>query len=89
MLFRNSNGCVIDIKKCDYKNDFIYYSTLMKIKTQTMHQLQSIKSNNTAKPKSKVEAFFDKNCNPELNLKQEPKCNFYSKQAINKLLDVF
>ena len=90
MLFRNSDGFIIDIKKSDFKNDYIYYSTLMKIKTQTMHQPQSIKSTTKAKPRSKVDVFFDKNFDDsELNLKQEPKYNFYSKQAINKLLEEF
>lgn len=89
MLFRNSDGFIIDIKKSDFKNDYIYYSTIMKIKTQTMPQPQSIKSNTKAKPRSKVDIFFDKNCDLELNLNQEPKCNFYSNQAINKLLDEF
>lgn len=61
----------------------------MKIKTQTMHQPPSIKSNTNTKPRSKVDVFFEKNCDSELNLNQEPKCNFYSKQAINKLLNEF
>jgi hypothetical protein len=88
MLFRDSDGFIIEIKKSHFKNDYIYYSTLMKIKTRTMRQTA-----NKLKPKinsrTKVETFFDKNCNSELNLKQEPKFNFYSKQAINKLLDEF
>lgn len=86
MLFRDSDGCIIEIKKSDFKNDYIYYSTLMKIKFQTIHQ--PINQNKT-KPKNKIDIFFNKNCESELNLKQEPKCNFYSKQAINKLLDEF
>uniref|UniRef100_A0A6C0JZL6 Uncharacterized protein n=1 Tax=viral metagenome TaxID=1070528 RepID=A0A6C0JZL6_9ZZZZ len=89
MLFRNSDGFIIEIKKSDFKNDYNYYSTLMRIKMQTMHQSSvQIKT----KPRTKVEAFFDNCkesiCDSELNLKQ-PKCNFYSNQAINKLLDEF
>jgi len=38
MLFRNSDGFIIEIKKSDFKNDYNYYSTLMKIKMQTTHK---------------------------------------------------
>ena len=38
MLFRNSDGFIIEIKKSDFKNDYVYYSTLMKIKTQSIQQ---------------------------------------------------
>ena len=90
MLFRNSDGFIIEIKKSDFKNDYSYYSTIMKIKTQTIQQPSvQIKT----KPRTKVEAFFDNCkesiCDSELNLKQESKCIFYSKQAINKLLSEF
>jgi len=92
MLFRNSDGFIIEIKKSDFKNDYVYYSTLMKIKTQSIQQLVSknkIKTNIKINANTKVEAFFNKTCESELNLKQESKCNFYSKQAINKLLNDF
>ena len=88
MLFRNSDGFIIEIKKSDFKNDHVYYSTLMKIKTQTLQQ-PVIKSKTNIKSNTKVEAFFNKTCESELNLKQESKCNFYSKQAISKLLSEF
>ena len=86
MLFRNYDGFIIEIKKSDFKNDYNYYSTLMKLKMQTMqhHPIQIASKN-----KTKVETFFDKKCDSELSLKQQPKCNFYSNQAINKLLDEF
>ena len=32
MLFRNSVGFLVEINKGDYKNDYIYYNKLMKIK---------------------------------------------------------
>ena len=32
MLFRNSDGFLVEINKCDYKNDHIYYNKIMKIK---------------------------------------------------------
>jgi len=83
MLFRNSDGFIIEIKKSDFKNDYTYYSTLMKIKTQIIE-----KPVNQIKNKTKMEAFFAI-CDSELNLTQQPKCNFYSKQAINKLMDEF
>jgi hypothetical protein len=86
MLFRNSDGIIIEIKKSDFKNDCIYYSTLMKIKTQQPSNQN--KSNIKSKSKTKIETFFAID-NSESILKQESKCNFYSKQAINKLLDEF
>lgn len=92
MLFRNSDGFIIEIKKSDFKNDHVYYSNLMKIKTQLIQQPASQNKTKTSisiKSNSKVDVFFNKNCEPELTLKQQPKCNFYSKQAINKLLDEF
>jgi len=85
MLFRNSDGFIIEIKKSDFKNDCIYYSTLMKIKTQI---IEKPVNQTKIKNKTKVEAFFSI-CDSELNLTQQPKCNFYSKQAINKLLGEF
>jgi hypothetical protein len=88
MLFRNSDGFIIEIKKSDFKNDHVYYSTLMKIKTQTLQQ-PVIKSKTNIKSNAKVEAFFNKTYESDLNLKQESKCNFYSKQAISKLLSEF
>lgn len=90
MLFRNSDGFIIEIKKSDFKNDHVYYSTLMKIKTQSIQQpLSKNKTKTNIKSNTKVEAFFNKTCESDLNLKQESKCNFYSKQAINKLLSEF
>ena len=84
MLFRNSDGIIIEIKKSDFKNDCIYYSTLMKIKTQQ----PSNQNKSNIKSKTKIETFFAMD-NSESILKQESKCNFYSKQAINKLLEEF
>jgi len=94
MLFRNSDGFIVEIKKSDFKNDHVYYSALMKIKTKLIQQSESQNKNKnktktTIKSNSKIDAFFNKNCEPELTLKQQSKCIFYSKQAINKLLDEF
>jgi hypothetical protein len=90
MLFRNSDGFIVEIKKSDFKNDHVYYSTLMKIKTQLIQQpVNKTKTNIKINANTKVEAFFNKTCESDLNLKQESKCNFYSKQAINKLLNDF
>jgi hypothetical protein len=35
MLFRTSEGKLIEIKKYDYKNDSLYYETILKIKSST------------------------------------------------------
>ena len=35
MLFRKSDGSIIEVKKTEYKNDISYYTNLMKIKTET------------------------------------------------------
>jgi hypothetical protein len=32
MLFRTSEGKLIEIKKCDFKNDTLYYQKLLDIK---------------------------------------------------------
>ena len=89
MLFRNSDGSIIEINKSDFKNDYIYYTTLMKMKTKnkTEENTQKMKT----KTKTKVEVFFDIDIYKESNsdFTQEAKPNLYSKQAIDKLMNEF
>ena len=46
MLFRTSEGKLIEIKKCDFKNDTLYYQKLLDIKKRVRlleyFQLQSL-----------------------------------------------
>ena len=69
MLFRKSDGSIIEIKRTDYKNDHIYYTNLMKTRTETI------------KPQTKL--LISK---PVLNVAKD---DFYSKQAIHKLMKEF
>jgi hypothetical protein len=32
MLFRNAEGKLVEINRCDYKNDHIYYKNILKLK---------------------------------------------------------
>jgi hypothetical protein len=87
MLFRNSDGSIIEINKSDFKNDYIYYTTLMKIKTNNKTE----KTSQKIKTKTKVEVFFDIDIYKESNsdFTQEAKPNLYSKQSIDKLMNEF
>ena len=69
MLFRKSDGSIVEVKKTDYKNDCVYYTNLMKIRTETR------------KIPSKILL-----SNPGLNVAKD---DFYSKQAIHKLMKEF
>ena len=71
MLFRKSDGSIIEVKKTEYKNDISYYTNLMKIKTET-------------RTKTTTTTTLD----PQPFLKVA-KDDFYSKQAINKLMKEF
>lgn len=90
MLFRNCDGSIIEIKKSNYKNDFIYYTNLLKLKTTTLKSTSLI-----SKPiiQSKTTAtFFESHQKNESEnnciLLKQSKCN-YSKQAITNLLNKF
>lgn len=41
MLFRKSNGELVEINRYDYKNDKIYYQTIMEIKKLFLQQKQN------------------------------------------------
>ena len=90
MLFRNSDGDIIDIKRTDFKNDQTYYAMLMKIKINTNKTEINTTSTQNNK-KTKMEAFFDKckEANTEFNVVNQAKPNVYSKQAIDKLMNEF
>jgi len=75
MLFRKSDGSIIEVKKSEWKNDSIYYTNLMKIKTETITTTKTTKTKTTT-------------LDPPPFLKVA-KDDFYSKQAINKLMKEF
>jgi len=87
MLFRDSDGSIIEINKSDFKNDYIYYTALIKIKTNNKTEITSQKINT----KTKVEIFFDIDIykEPKSDFIQQAKPNLYSKQAIDKLMNEF
>lgn len=33
MLFRNAEGKLVEINRCDYKSDHIYYKNILKLKS--------------------------------------------------------
>jgi hypothetical protein len=79
MLFRKSDGSIIEVKKTEYKNDISYYTNLMKIKTETR-----TKPTKTTTTTTTTTTTLD----PQPFLKVA-KDDFYSKQAINKLMKEF
>jgi hypothetical protein len=44
MLFRKTDGTLIDIKKNNFKNDFLYYSNVMNIKAQKETKQKNIQT---------------------------------------------
>jgi hypothetical protein len=34
MIFRNNNGALVDIKRCDFKNDQLFYTKIMIVKVK-------------------------------------------------------
>ena len=40
MLFRKYDGTMIEINKCDYKNDHIYYNKIMSIKSLNIEKIK-------------------------------------------------
>ena len=78
MLFRKSDGSIIEVKKTEYKNDISYYTNLMKIKTETR----------TKPTKTTTTTTTTTTLDPQPFLKVA-KDDFYSKQAINKLMKEF
>ena len=74
MLFRKSDGSIIEVKKTEYKNDISYYTNLMKIKTETRTKPRTKTTTTTLDPQ------------PFLKVAKD---DFYSKQAINKLMKEF
>ena len=48
MLFRNSDGYLVEINRHDYKNDYIYYNKIMKIK-HVLNTNTNINDTNIAK----------------------------------------
>jgi len=81
MLFRKSDGSIIELKKTEYKNDSSYYTNLMKIKTETR-----ITTKTTKTTKTTITTITTTSEQPPLKV---AKYDFYSKQAINKLMKEF
>jgi hypothetical protein len=78
MLFRKSDGSIIEVKRTEYKNDSIYYTNLMKIKTETRTKPRTKTTTTTTTTTSDPQTFL-----------KVAKDEFYSKQAINKLMKEF
>ena len=53
MIFRDYNGNIIEINKSDYKNDFLYYTKIMNIKSKIIDQYQCEKIINSLNKKEK------------------------------------
>ena len=47
MLFRNSVGKLIELKRLDFTNDASFYSTLFKLKTKRSNLYDYIQANTT------------------------------------------
>ena len=84
MLFRKSDGSIIEVKKTEYKNDISYYTNLMKIKTETRTKPTTTTTTKTTTTTTTTTTTLD----PQPFLKVA-KDDFYSKQAINKLMKEF
>jgi len=59
MIFRKSDGTLVDIKKKDYKNDSMFYSKLMSVKIQKEKKQQNVHAAFIAKESSK-DVFYSK-----------------------------
>ncbi|NDA89347.1 MAG: hypothetical protein EBY20_00300 [Alphaproteobacteria bacterium] len=44
MIFRNSDGLLVDIKRSDFKNDQLFYSKIMSIKVKKERKQQTVHS---------------------------------------------
>ena len=44
MIFRNSDGLLMDIKRNDFKNDHLFYTKIMSIKIKKEKKQQNVQS---------------------------------------------
>ena len=44
MIFRNSDGMLMDIKRNDFKNDHLFYAKIMSIKIKKERKQQNVQS---------------------------------------------
>lgn len=44
MIFRNSDGCLMDIKRNEFKNDYLFYAKIMSIKIKKEKKQQNVQS---------------------------------------------
>jgi hypothetical protein len=44
MIFRNSDGLLIDIKRNEFKNDYLFYAKIMSIKIKKERKQQNVQS---------------------------------------------
>ena len=54
MIFRNSDGLLVDIKRSDFKNDQLFYSKIMSIKVKKERKQQNVHSAFMVKESSKA-----------------------------------
>jgi hypothetical protein len=55
MIFRNNNGALVDIKRCDFKNDQLFYTKIMIVKVKKDKKQQNVQSAFMVKESSKSE----------------------------------
>jgi hypothetical protein len=53
MIFRNNNGELIDIKRSDFKNDRLFYTKIMSVKSKKDTKQQNVQSAFMVKESSK------------------------------------
>jgi hypothetical protein len=53
MIFRNNNGELINIKRCDFKDDQLFYAKIMTIKVKKERKQQNVHSAFMIKESSK------------------------------------
>jgi hypothetical protein len=53
MIFRNNNGELMDIKRCNFKNDQLFYAKIMTIKLKKEKKQQNVHSAFMVKESSK------------------------------------
>lgn len=56
MLFRKYDGTLVEINKCDYANDVIYYKKIMEVTMGKFINADATKSNYTAKDSYSTQA---------------------------------
>ena len=57
MIFRNSDGLLMDIKRNDFKNDHLFYTKLMSIKIKKERKQQNVQSAFIVKTSSNSELY--------------------------------